>query len=103
MDNKTCTVCNIKNISTMFTANIQNAKTATSNEVENVTMIKKYKISIQQKIFYEKNSDKLVQKQNDYRNKKNTDYKELLISYVELKNKLKAKEENLSLNDSEKQ
>ena len=48
---------------------------------------------MQQKIYHEKNRDKLLQKQNDYRNKSNTDYKELHKSYVELENKLKALEE----------
>ena len=55
----------------------------------------KDKISIQQKMYYEKKRDKLLQKQNDYRNKRNIDYKELLRSYVELQNKLKALEEKV--------
>ena len=63
----------------------------------------KDKISIQQKIYNEKNRDKLLRKQNDYRNKRNTDVKELHRSYVELQNKLKALEENFKINDSEKQ
>ena len=62
----------------------------------------KDKISIQQKIYYEKNRDKLLQKQNDYRNKRHTDFKELHKSCVELENKLKALEEILKINDSEK-
>ena len=53
-------------------------------------------------MYYEKNRDKLLQKQNDYRNKRNTDYKELHKSYVELQNKLKALKEYLTINDSEK-
>ena len=57
------------------------------------------KISIQQKIYYEKNRDKLLKKQTDYRNKRNTDYKELLRSYAELENKLKVMEENFIKND----
>ena len=61
----------------------------------------KDRISIQQKIYYEKNRDKLLQKQNDYTNKRNTDYKELLRSYAELENKLEALEENFKINDSE--
>ena len=61
----------------------------------------KDKISIQQKIFFEKNRDKILPKQNDYRNKKNTDFKNLARSSVELENKLKALEENFNLNDSE--
>ena len=62
----------------------------------------KDEISIQQKVYYEKNRDKLLQKQNDYRNKRNTEYKDLVRSYAELQNKLKALEENSSINDSEK-
>ena len=53
----------------------------------------KDKISIQQKLYYEKNRDKFLQKQNDYRNKSNTDFNELHRSYIELQNKLKALEE----------
>ena len=32
MESKICTQCNIENLSTIFTKNIQNAKTVTSNE-----------------------------------------------------------------------
>ena len=56
---------------------------------------KKDKISIQQKIYYEKNRVKLLQKQNDYRNKRSTDIKEIVKSHVELKNRLKTIEEIL--------
>ena len=45
-------------------------------------------------MYYEKNRDKLLQKQNDYRNKRNTEFRELLRSYAELQNKLKALKEN---------
>ena len=51
---------------------------------------------MQQKIFYEKNRDKLLQKQNDYSKKRSTDYKELQRSYGELQNKLKALEEKVN-------
>ena len=64
-------------------------------------MLKKDRISIQQKLFYEKNRDILLQKRNDYQNKRNTDYKELLKSYVKLPNKIKALEEKVKINDSE--
>ena len=50
---------------------------------------------MKQNIYYEKNKDELLQKQNDYRNKRSTDYKELFNSYVELQNKLKALEEKV--------
>ena len=33
MESKICTQCNIENISTLLTKNIQNAKSVTSNEV----------------------------------------------------------------------
>ena len=36
----------------------------------------KDKISNQRKLYYEKNKDKPLQKQNDYRNKRNTEFKE---------------------------
>ena len=50
---------------------------------------------MQQKIYYEKNKDKLLQKQNDYSKKRSKDYKDLQSSYVELQNKLNALEEKL--------
>ena len=34
-------------------------------------------------MYYEENRDKALQKQNDYRNKRNTDFEELLTSYAE--------------------
>ena len=57
---------------------------------------------MQQKIYYEKNRDKLLQKQNYYSKKRSTDYNELHRSYVELQNKLKALAEKLKINGSEK-
>ena len=49
----------------------------------------KDKISVHQKINYEKNRDKQFQKRNDYRIKRNIYFKELHKSYVELQSKLK--------------
>ena len=46
--------------------------------------------------------EKLLQKQNDYRNKRNTDYEELLKSYSELRNKLKTLEEKCHTQEVEK-
>ena len=57
---------------------------------------------MQQKIYYEKNRDKLLQKQKDYSKKRSTDYKEIQRSYVELQKKLKALEEKFKINESEK-
>ena len=42
-----------------------------------------------------KNRDKLLQKQNDYRKKRSTDYKKLQRSDGELQNRLKALEEKV--------
>ena len=39
---------------------------------------------MQQKIYFKKNRDKLLQKQNEYRNKTNTEYKDLIKSYDEI-------------------
>ena len=40
-----------------------------------------------------KNRDKLLEKQNDYRNKRNIEFKNLVKSYAELQNNLKTLEE----------
>ena len=95
MDSKVCVVCNIeKSIDNFYNKYREckqfNIKRSTKSYYEN-----KDKISIQQKIYYEKNKDKLLRKQNDYSKKRSTDYKELQRSYNELQNKLKALEEKL--------
>ena len=51
----------------------------------------KDKISNQQKICCEKNRDKLLQKQND----RYIHFKEIILNYSELENRLKLLEENL--------
>ena len=53
-------------------------------------MIIKIKDQFNKKNYQERNREKLLEKQNDYRN---TDYKELLRSYAELENKLKTLKE----------
>ena len=85
----------MKNISQIFTKNYSECKDFNIKRGVKRYFDNKDKISIQQKIYYEKNRDKLLQKQNDYRNKKNTDYKELHRSYAQLENKLKALEEKV--------
>ena len=56
-------------------------------------------MSTQQKSYYEKNRKKiLLQKKNN----SCIQFRDLVISYVELENKLKALEEKLKINDSEK-
>ena len=95
MDSKVCVVCNIeKTIDNFYNKYREckpcNIKRSTRRSYEN-----KDKISNQQKIYYEKNRDELLQKQKDYSKKRSADYKELQRSYVELQNKLKALEEKL--------
>ena len=90
MDSKICVACNIeKSIDNFYNKYGEckqcNIKRSTKRYYENED-----KISNQQKIFYEKNRDKLLQKQNDYNKKRSTDYKEL-------QNKLKVLEEKLGI------
>ena len=105
MENKICTVCKIEKHINNFYRKYSECKDC------NIKIgVKRYhnnkdKISIQQKIYYEKNREKLLQKQNHYRNKRNTEFEDLVRSYAELENRLKTTEEelkNLSINDSEK-
>ena len=99
MENKTFTHCNIEKHINNFYKNFSECKDCNIKRVVKRYFDNKDKLSIQQKTSYEKNRDKLLQKQNDYRNKRNTDFKELLRSHVELQNKLKALEEKVNLKD----
>ena len=89
MESKNCSMCNIGKISNIFTKNIKFVICYHDN---------KKKISNQRKIYYEKNGDKPISKQNE----RCTRFKELLRSYVELGNRVKTLEEIFSVNDSEK-
>ena len=80
MESKTCTQCNIvKHINNFYKKYSEckdcNIKRGVKRYFDN-----KDKISVQQKVYYEKNRDKLLQKQIDYQNKRYTDYKELFYS-----------------------
>ena len=101
MESKLCTQCNIGKHINNFYKKYSECKDFNIQRGVKRNYDNKDKISIQEKIYYEKNRDKLLQKQNDYRNKRNTDYKGLLNSYVELENKLKAMEEKFKINDTE--
>ena len=92
MDAKTCTMCNIeKHIDNFYKRYTEcknrNPTTGLKGYYEN-----KDKISNQQKLYYEKNREKiLLQKQNN----RCIQFRDLVISYVELENRLKTTEENL--------
>ena len=102
MDNKICSMCKIeKHINNFY------KKYSECRDCNRTRGLKRYyenkdKISNQQKIYYEKNREKiLLQKKNN----RCIQFRDLLISYVELENRIKATEEklkNLSINDSEK-
>ena len=93
MESKICTQCNIQKHIINFYKNYSECKDCNIKRGVKRYYDNKDKLSMQQKIFYEKNRDKLLQKQNDYSKKRSTEYKELQRSYVELQNKLKALEE----------
>ena len=101
MDKKTCNVCNIVKHINRF--NQKNSKSKDCNIRRGVKRYydKKDKTSIQQKLKYEKNRDKLLQKHNYYRKKRNSEFKDLVRSYVELQNNLKMMEESFKINDTE--
>ena len=93
MDSKICVVCNIEKSIDNFYNKYRECKPCNIKRSMKRYNENKDKISTQQKIYYERNRDKLLQKQNNYNKKRSTDYKELHRSYVELQNKLKALEE----------
>ena len=103
MDTKMCTICNIeKHINNFYKKNTEcidcNRARGLKRYYEN-----KDKLSKQQKIYYEKNREKiLLQKQNN----RCIQFRDLVISYIELENRLKALEEKVNvyknINDSEK-
>ena len=94
MDRKICVFCNIeKSIDNFYNKYREckpcNIKRSTKRKYlyEN-----KDKISNQQKLYYEKNREKiLLQKQNN----RSIQFRDLVVSYVELENRLKALEEKI--------
>ena len=102
MNTKTCNTCNIEKLINNFYKNYSECKDCNRTRGLKRYYENKDKISNQQKIYYEKNRDRiLLQKQNN----KCIQFGNLVISYVELESRLKVMEEklkNLSINDSEK-
>ena len=92
MDTKMCTICKIEKHTNNFYI-----KYSECTDCNRARGLKRYyenkdKISNQQKIYYEKNREKiLLQKQNN----RSIQFRDLVISYIELENRLKALEENL--------
>ena len=95
MNTKTCTICNNEKDINNFYKKFSECKACNIKRGVKRYHNNKDKISNQQKIYYKKNTDKLLQKQNDYRNKRNTEFKDLVKSYAELQNKLKSLEEKI--------
>ena len=95
MENKICTVCKIEKHINNFYRKYSECKDCNIRRGVNRYYNNKDRISNQQKIYYEKYRDKLLQKQNDYRNRRNTEFEDLVRSYAELENKLKALEEKI--------
>ena len=102
METKTCTMCNIeKHINNLY------KKYSECRDCNRTRGLKRYhgnkdKISNQQKFYYEKNREKILLQKQDNRS---IQFRDLVVSYVELENRLKATEEKLkilSINDSEK-
>ena len=94
-----CTICNIeKDINNVY-KNYSECRDCNRTRGLKRYYENKEKIPNQQKIYYEKKREKiLLQKQNN----RGIQFRDLVIFYVELENKLKALEEKMKKNDSEK-
>ena len=100
MKTKLCTICNVEKDINNFYKKYSECRDCNRTRGLIRYYENKEKISKQQKIFYEKNREKLlIQKQNN----RGVPFKDLVISYVEIENKLKALEEKMKIDDSEKQ
>ena len=102
MESKICTQCNIEKHINNFYKKYSECKDCNINRGVKRYYDNKDKISNQQKIYYEKNREKiLLQKENN-----RSQFRDLVISYIELENRLKTLEEKLNvyknINDSEK-
>ena len=92
MDTKMCTICNIEKDINNFCKKYSDCK-----DCNRARGLKRYyenkdKISNQQKIIYEKKRDRIIlQKQNN----RSTQFRDLVISYIELANRLKTLEEKV--------
>ena len=89
METKNCTQCNVeKNIEDFYNKYTECKICNRNRSLKRYHEIKD-KLYYQRKLFFEKNRDKLLQKQNS----RYIIYRETLRSYVDLENRLKALEE----------
>ena len=94
MESKICTQCNIEKHINNFYEEYSECKDCNIKRGVKRYYDNKDKISMQQKVYYEKNREKiLLQKQNN----RSIQIRDLVVSYVELENRLKALEEKLNL------
>ena len=94
MDSKICVVCNIEKSIDNFYNKYRECKPCNIKRSMKRYNENKDKISNQQKIYYEKNREKiLLQKQNN----RSIQFRDLVISYIELENRLKTLEEKLNV------
>ena len=92
MDTKTCSMCKIEKHINNFYKKYSECRDCNRARGLIPYYEKKDRISNQHKIYYEKNRDRiLLQKQNN----RCIQFRDLIISYVELENKLKALEEKV--------
>ena len=92
MDTKTCTMCNLENHINNFYEKYSECRDCNRTRGLKRYYEKKDKISNQQKNCCEKNRDRiLLQKQNT----RSIPFRDLVVSYVELENRLKALEEKI--------
>ena len=84
MDSKICIVCNIEKSIDNFYNKYRECKPCKIKRNTKRYYENKDKISNQHKIYYEKNRDKLLQKQNDYSKKEAQfikNYKDPMVNY----------------------
>ena len=92
MDTKMCTICNIEKDINIFYKKYSECRDCNRTRGLKRCYEIKDKISNQQKIYYEKNRDRiLLQKQNN----RSIHFGDLVISYVELENRIKTLEEKV--------
>ena len=97
MEVKNCTQCNIEKHIEDFYEIYKECRICKIEKNLKRYYGKKYMLSNQRKIYFEKSEEKVLQKQIDGY----VIFKETLTSYVELKNRLKLIEGKFSINDSE--